>query len=196
MPRKLLVVSLLLLIAAGRTQAERADRLLPLVVESDGRQAVSVDLGRKITQLNGNVSLSQGSLLIRAERVEIREETPGRFATVARGTPEQPALFRQKRDRLDEMLEGEAERVDYDSGAERVRFSGRARLRVLRAGVATDEASAHTIVYDQKADTLVFEGSTSAPTSAPNGGRARLVFVPREGAASEPTRPAPAGGTR
>lgn len=185
----------LTLLGPGAAHAERADRLLPMVVESDGKQAASVDLARKVTVINGNVSISQGSLLIRAERVEIREASPGRFVAQARGTPDQPSRFQQKRDRLDEVIQAEADRVEYDSAAERVRFSGNARLRVLRGGSVTDEASAAAIVYDQKADTLVFEGG--APTAAaPQGGRARLVFVPRSDAASEPARPAASGAAR
>ena len=43
---------LLSLLATPLCHAERADRLQPMVVESDGRQAASVDLNRKITVLN------------------------------------------------------------------------------------------------------------------------------------------------
>ncbi len=167
--------------AAPLCHAERADRLQPMVVESDGRQAASVDLNRKITVLNGNVSITQGTLRILADRVEIREESPGRFMAQARGSSLQPTRFRQKRDRQDEIVEAESNRVEYDSAAERVRFIGDAKLRVLRNGKVSDEAHAAVIVYDQKADTLVFEGGTppsSAGASAP-AGRARLVFVPR-----------------
>lgn len=176
------LVLLLGLWAAPLCHAERADRLQPMVVESDGRQAASVDLNRKITVLNGNVSIAQGTLRILADRVEIREETPGRFVAQARGTNLQPTRFRQQRDRPDEIVEAESSRVEYDSAAERVRFIGDAKLRVLRGGKVSDEAHAAVIVYDQKADTLVFEGGTQAPNaaaSAPAAGRARLVFVPR-----------------
>lgn len=176
------VVLLLGLWAAPLCHAERADRLQPMVVESDGRQAASVDLNRKITVLNGNVSITQGTLRILADRVEIREESPGRFMAQARGSSLQPTRFRQKRDRQDEVVEAESNRVEYDSAAERVRFIGDAKLRVLRGGKVSDEAHAAVIVYDQKADTLVFEGGTQAPNaaaSAPAAGRARLVFVPR-----------------
>jgi lipopolysaccharide export system protein LptA len=185
MPSYLLVLAAFLLCLAAPVHAERADRLQPMVVESDGRQAASVDLGRKVTVLNGNVTITQGSLLIRAERVEVREDAAGRYLAQAKGTQGQPTRFHQKRDRQDEVLEAEADRVEYDSGAERVRFVGDAKLRILRAGVVSDEAHAAVITYDQKADTLVFEGG--APTAAaPQGGRARLVFVPRTEAASEP----------
>lgn len=173
----------------GTAQAEKADRNKPLVVESDGKQAASVDLGKRTTTVVGNVVITQGSLQIRADRVEIREDQPGRFQAGARGSADKPASFRQKRDRLDEVIEAEAQRVDYDGAADRVRFSGNARLRILRAGVVSDEATAEAIVYDQPTDTLTFEGGGPATPGAANG-RARLVFVPRPAeAASAPGAP-------
>lgn len=204
MPLKysLLAVACFALSVALPARAERADRTKPMVVESDGKESASVDLARKLTVITGNVVVTQGTMRINADRIEVREDPPGRFQANAKGNPTKPAVFRQKRDRVDEIVEAESQRIEYDGGSERVRFIGDARLRVLRAGVVSDEASAATIVYDQRADTIVFEGGAPASAGAPPG-RARLVFVPRaEAAASEPA-PAPAaspasgaGGTR
>jgi lipopolysaccharide export system protein LptA len=158
--------------------AEKADRTKPMVVESDGKQAASVDLNRKITVISGNVSIVQGSLQIKADRVEVHELESGQFTAIAKGSAAQPATFRQKRDRVDEFIEGRAEHVDYDGAQETVKLVGNAQLKVLRAGAATDEASAETIVYNQRADTIVFEGA-SAVSPGLTSSKARLVFVPR-----------------
>lgn len=171
--------------------AERADRTRPMVIDSDGKQAATVDLNRKVSVLSGNVVITQGTLQVKADKVEIREEAPGRYQATARGTDGRPATFRQKRDRVDEYVEADAERIEYDGNAERVRFIGNAHLRILRGGTVGDEASAATIIYDQRSDTLTFEGGGPAnPGGTP--GRARLVFVPREAPASEPA----AGGAK
>jgi len=177
------------LLATAAAWAEKADRNKPMVVESDGKQAASVDLKTKTTLIKGNVSVTQGSLLIKADRIEVREEAPGRFVARAVGQAGEAASFRQRRDRPDEVVEAEADRIDYDGGNERVRFVGSAKLRVLRAGKVSDEASADTITYDQRADTIVFEGG--AATGPGTTGKARLVFTPR---AAEPD-PAPAPAT-
>ena len=168
--------------------AEKADRSKPLVVESDGKQAVQADLAKHTTSISGNVVVSQGSLQIKADKVEIREDAQGRPLAAATGSATKPASFRQKRDRPDEYIEAEAQRIDYDGGADRVRFSGGAKMRLVRAGVVTDEASASAIVYDQPSDTVTFEGSASTGKSGGSDGRARLVFVPRnvDTAASAP----------
>lgn len=181
------VLALAMALPAG-AWAEKADRTKPLVVESDGKQAAQADFAKHTTTVSGNVVISQGTLQIKADKVEIREDAQGRPLAAAVGSDQRPASFRQKRDRPDEYIEAEAQRIDYDGGADRVRFSGGARMRLVRAGVVTDEASASAIVYDQPSDTVTFEGSgTGGAASAPSG-RARLVFVPRnvDTAASAP----------
>jgi lipopolysaccharide export system protein LptA len=189
----------LLLIAACATWpaawAEKADRNLPMVVESDGKQAAKVDLNRKLTTISGNVTVTQGTLLIKAEQIEVHEETPGRFTARAQGSASQAANFRQRRDRVDEFVEAQADQIHYDGGAERVRFVGNARLRVLRAGKVTDEASAQTITYDQRADTIVFEGGGKA-TPGLTEGRARLIFTPRSADAASAPEAAASQGPR
>ena len=45
----------------------------------------------------------------------------------------QPATFRQKREGLDEVVEGQARRIEYDTVTETVRFIDQAQVRVLRA---------------------------------------------------------------
>jgi lipopolysaccharide export system protein LptA len=112
---------------------------------------------------------------------------------LATGLPGEPAHFRQKRDLPDEFIEADAERVDYDGGNERVKFIGAARLRVLRQGQVTDEASAAVITYDQRNDTIVFEGGAQISPGAPTG-KARLVFQPRNDPANPALAAKPASG--
>ena len=186
--------------AAPTLHAEKADRSKPMIVESDGKQAASVDLSRKITVISGNVSIVQGSLQIKADRVEVHELESGQFTAVAKGSAAVPATFRQKRDRVDEFIEGRAEHVDYDGAQETVKLVGNAQLKILRSGVPSDEASAETIVYNQRADTIVFEGA-SAVSPGLASSKARLVFVPRAqpeppaapASAPEASRPAAPG---
>ncbi len=170
-------------------RAEKADRSKPMEIVSDAKQSASVDLKNKLTVISGNVVITQGTLQIKADQVEVREDVPGRYQANAKGSADKPATFRQKRDRVDEVVEAEALRVEYDGAAEKVRFIGDAKMRVVRPSGPPDEANAAVITYDQKNDTIVFEGGPPAtPGSAP--GRARLVFIPRHAdeAASEPAK--------
>jgi len=180
------------LLAAGGwslAHAEKADRSKPLEVVSDGSQSAVVDLKTKLTTISGHVVVTQGTLTIKADRIEVREGSPGRYQANAMGSAAQSATFRQKRDRVDEFIEGDAERIEYDGAAEKVRFVGNAKLRVVRPSGPPDEANAAVITYDQRSDTIVFEGGSPA-TPGETPGRARLVFIPRstEPAASEPSK--------
>lgn len=182
-PSRPAVAALATLLACTGVWAEKADRSKPLVVESDGRKAASVDLVKRTTTVIGNVVITQGTMQIKADRVEVREDAPGRFSAVALGSASQPATFRQKRDRVDEFVEAQGLRIDYDGAADRVRLSGEARMRVLRGGQPADEASAAVIVYDQPSDTLTFEGAAPTAGASAPAGRPRLVFVPRSASA-------------
>jgi lipopolysaccharide export system protein LptA len=57
-----------------------------------------------------------------------QDEQGNQFGTVLAG-PGQPAFFRQKREGVDEFIEGEAQRIDYNGQADTVRFTGQAVLR-------------------------------------------------------------------
>lgn len=170
--------------------AENADRSQPLSIEAD--QPGTLDLLKRLVVFNGNVVVVQGSLNIRAERVEVREGPAGQRSATALGSAGRPAGFRQKREGLDEIIEGRAERIEYDSGSGVVRLAGHAEVRRLRSGVAADEISGSLITYDSGSETLRVQGAAATAASAPGGsggGRVRVVISPRS---EEPTPPATA----
>jgi lipopolysaccharide export system protein LptA len=180
--------------AAAPTQAEKADRSKPMSIESNGAKPDVVDLNKHSAVFTGNVVITQGTLQIHADRVEVSEDPNGERLGFAFGSPGSPARFRQKRDRPDEWSEGDAQRIEYDSAANRVRFIGDAHLRMLRGDAVTDTASAALITYDTAADTIALNGGGSrAPengaSSTSAGGRTTVVFTPRP--ASGAAAPAP-----
>jgi lipopolysaccharide export system protein LptA len=179
---------------AGGAAAEKADRGKPLNVESD--QPGRIDLANQIVVFNGNVVVTKGTMVIRAGRIEVRESPDGYHSAVAIGTPEKPATFQQKRDGVDETIEGEAERLEYDARADTIRFVGNAVVRRLRGATVADELSGQVVAYDNAAE--VFSISGGAPGTANPTGRVRAVLSPRPGtaaaadAASVPLTPSPA----
>ena len=62
-------------LASGAVFAEKADRTKPMVVESD--QGGTVDLQRQVLVYRGNVVITQGTMLLRADRIEMRETPDG-----------------------------------------------------------------------------------------------------------------------
>lgn len=184
------LAGVVLVLVASAAAAERADRSKPMVVEAD--RPGTVDLQRQVVVFQGNVAISQGTMLLRADRLEMRELADGHRAASAIGTAARPATWRQKRDGVDETVEGSAERIDFDGRADTLRFIGNGSVRRLRAGVVADEITGGVIVWDNLAETFRVEGGTA--TAANPTGRVRVVLSPRaEPAASAPaTPPAPA----
>ena len=161
-------------------QAEKADRSKPLTIEAE--QSGSIDLIKQVVILNGNVVVSQGTMAIRAERMEVRERPDGYRAVVALGSAGKPADFRQKLDSPGETIEGHAERIEYDGRGDVVRLMGNAQLRRLRGGLPADEASGSVITYDSGNETFSVQGGSSVPGSD----RVRMILTPKPEPASAP----------
>jgi lipopolysaccharide export system protein LptA len=161
--------------------AEKADRFQKLKVEAD--QQGKIDLVNNLVTFNGNVVVSKGSMVIRAARVELRETAGGYHNAVAFGADGKPATFRQKRDGVDETIEGEAERLEYDGKADTVKFVNRASVRRLRGASVADEISGNLVSYDSTSEVFSVSGGPAASPTQP-GGRVRAVLTPREGSAA------------
>lgn len=176
------------LAAISPAQAEKADRSKPMVIEAD--KPGSVDVQRQIIVFNGNVVISQGTMVIRADRVEVRETPDGYRTANAIGAAGRPASYRQKRDTGDESVEGFADRIEFDARADVLRFSGNASVRRLRGALAADEITGGAIVWDNNAEVFSVQGG--APSAANPAGRVRAVLSPRADAAPAPPTSLPA----
>ena len=186
--RSLLPLLACALLAAAPVQAEKADRDKPLVVEAD--RPGSVDLQHQVVVFNGNVVISQGTMVLRAEHVEMRETPDGYRAATATGSPGRQVSWRQRRDGVDEVVEGTADRIEFDGRADTLRLIGNGAVRRLRAGVVADEVTGATIVWDNTTEVFRVEGG--AASVANPSGRVRAVLSPRAEPASAPAAPAAA----
>jgi lipopolysaccharide export system protein LptA len=171
---------LALCLTSGVALAEKADRNKPMVVEAD-RDSV-VDLQRQVVVYNGNAVISQGTMVLRAERIEMREMPDGYRAASAVGTQGKPATWRQRRDGVDEIVEGSADRIEFDGRADTLRFIGNGSVTRRRAGIVADEITGRTIVWDNNAEVFRVEGGDSSVTNP--SGRVRVILTPRAGPAA------------
>ena len=176
--------------AVGNAHAEKADRAKPIVMEAD--RPGTLDYQRQVLVFNGNAVITQGSMVLRADRIEMREMSDGYRAASAIGLPGKPATWRQRRDGgADEVVEGTADRIEFDGRADTLRFVGNGAVRRLRAGTVADEITGATIVWDNVAEIFKVEGGAATPANPT--GRVRVTLTPRaepaSGAAPTPAAP-------
>jgi len=180
----LLGVAIGLVLSAAPAMAEKADRNMPMNVVAD---AIRYDDLNQTTVITGNVLITKGTIVIRGARVDVRQDPEGYQFAVVTAEPGKRAFFRQKREGLDEFIEGEGESIEYDGKLDRVKFIKRAEMRRLRGGTLTDEMHGNVITYDNSNDVFTVDGG---PESSGPGGRVRAVLAPQATAsAAAPSQP-------
>jgi lipopolysaccharide export system protein LptA len=182
--------AVLLALLGSPAYAEKADRTKPMNAEAD---SLRYDDVKQTSVFTGNVVITKGTMVIRADRVEVRQDSEGFQFGTATATSGKRAFFRQKRDSGDEWIEGEGEVIVYDGKADTVTFSRNANLRRLRGATLTDETQGALITYDNSSDVFNVSGGnavTGAPTGS--GGRVRAVLSPRNTASAPAASASPA----
>lgn len=182
-----LLLSALALLAAAPAGAAKGDREKDMNISY--RDGGRVELAKQITELTGNVMLSQGSLLLKAGKVLIKQTDDGYFQASATPDPDSQVTFSQGRDTPGEVVEGHADRIEYDSRKETVRFIGNAVLRQRRNGLLTNEVTGGEITYDARSELFQTDGGNLQ--RSPNG-RGRMVIVPPRPASASEGNSAPA----
>jgi lipopolysaccharide export system protein LptA len=178
--RQWLALICLLAFSQPSAWAEKADRTKPMNAEAD---SLRYDDARQTSVFTGNVVITKGTMVIRADRVEVRQDNEGFQFGTATSTGGKRAFFRQKRDAGDEWIEGEGETIVYDGKADTVSFNRNANLRRLRGATLTDETQGALITYDNTSDVFNVSGgvaSSGTPGNPGNpSGRVRAVLTPR-----------------
>ncbi len=185
----------LLMVAGGLSMpwaawAEKADKDKPMNVEAD---ALRYDEARQTSVFTGNVVLTKGTILMRGSKMDVRQDPQGNQYGLLLGTPEAPGFFRQKREGLEEWIEGEGDRIEYDSKAQTVLFIGRAVLRRYRGTQLNDESVGSEILYNSLSEVFTVKGGDTSKTAGNPTGRVRAMLtpIPEEEKATTPVPPAP-----
>ncbi|MBP8310169.1 MAG: lipopolysaccharide transport periplasmic protein LptA [Burkholderiaceae bacterium] len=171
----------LMMLGSAPAGAEKADRAKPTQIESDSMQYDDV---KQTTVFTGNVTLTKGTVVIRGDRLVLRQDPEGYQYGTAFGNP---ATFRQKRDGGEQFVTGLAQQLDYDGKTEIVKFRERAQVKRLDRERVTDEVHGNLIVYDSRSEFIsVDSGGAKAATPENPGGRVRVVIQPRSTDAPAP----------
>jgi lipopolysaccharide export system protein LptA len=166
--------------------AEKADRDKPMHIEADNMRH---DDNKQLTQFNGQVVATKGTLVLRADRMEVQQDSQGKQVARLWAAPNERVFFRQKREGLDEFTEGEAETLTYDNQADVVTLVKRAEVRMLRGTVVADQIQGQTIVFNNTTEVIQVDGRTQDSPNARDQ-RVRATLTPRQNPSAPATAPA------
>ncbi|MFS2033292.1 lipopolysaccharide transport periplasmic protein LptA [Polaromonas sp. CT11-55] len=175
--------------AAFPAWAEKADRDKPMNAEAD---ALRYDDLKQTSVFTGNVVITKGTTIVRGAQVDVSQDPEGYQQAVAIAAPGKLAFYRKKRDGVDEYIEGEGERIEYDSRADLVKFIKRAVVRRYNGATLVDETTGAVIVYDNNTDVFTVDGGAQNKTAANPSGRVRAMLSPRAAASAPAATSAPA----
>ena len=168
------LAAMLLLSPTFPAMAEKADKEKPTNIESN---RMSSDDTKRMSIFEGNVVLTKGTVVVRADRIVVHQDADGFQFTTAYG---KPVRFRQKGDPKGDKegvwTDGEALRVEIDDRNERIELFERAR-------VARDQdvVNGEYIFLDQRTEFFsvsTAKGAAPATPTAP-GGRVKAVIQPK-----------------
>lgn len=169
------------LLVSGTVHAERADREKPVNLDAD---KITVDDARKVHIFEGNVQLTQGTIIIKADKIVVTQDASGFQVGVATGGPGGLAHFRQKREGVDEYIDGEAERIENDSKADKTELFSHAKMRS-----GQDEVRGEYISYDGKTENyVVTNGPGGTVAQGAKAGRVHAVIQPKNKDGAKPSQ--------
>ena len=153
----------------------------------------------QMATFTGHVVVTKGTIIMRGDKLVVQQDAAGNQSGAMTPAPGQRAFFRQKRDGVDEFIEGEANRMEYDGKTGTVHLIGNAEMRRLAGATMADKVTGDLIVYNDSTEVYTVD---RAPASAAGGksGRVHAIMVPQSaasgtGRAASAAKPAQPGAT-
>jgi lipopolysaccharide export system protein LptA len=167
------------LAAPAALHAERADREKEIVVGAD---RLTADDANRTSTFEGNVVVTQGTMRITAQKVTVKEDRDRHKYYVATGAP---VTFRQKRDKVDEWVDGQAQRAEFDDRNDVLRLYSQARVKSNQ-----NEITGDFISYDMRRELAEVSGAPPGQ-QAPSGNRVKVIIMPPKKAAEGEEKKSP-----
>jgi lipopolysaccharide export system protein LptA len=158
-------------LSAFSALAEKADKDKPTNIESN---KMSSDDARRMSIFEGNVVLTKGTVVVRADRIVVRQDADGFQFSTAYG---RPVRFRQKGDPKGGLegvwTDGEALRIEIDDRNEKIELFERARVTRDQ-----DVVNGEYIFLDQRSEFFSVSAAKGAAPASPEG-RVKAVIQPK-----------------
>lgn len=174
---KKLCAFLFLAVVSLGASAEKADASKQATIDYSN---LDVDEIKRTSTLTGNVIVTKGTLLLKAEKAVLRETPDEYMEVILSAGGGKAATFRQKRDGGPDLwVEGEAQRIEYDERTAVVKLFGAAKIRQLEGSRMTDEIQSEFISYDSMREVFAARNEATG-ASKTGGGRGRMIIAPRK----------------
>ncbi|QWD12406.1 organic solvent tolerance protein OstA [Polynucleobacter paneuropaeus] len=171
----------LMMVVMGAANAEKADQKKPLILEAD---KVSVNDVQQAYELQGNILLIKGSILVTGEQGNIKVDPEGYEFVTMESDQDTTASFRQRREGpANEFIQANGKNVVYDAKTEVLTITGDASMKRLLNMQMLDQLNGWKIEYDDvKQYYRVFPPPDAKESDLP---LARAMLSPRQKATLE-----------
>lgn len=146
-----------------------ADSDQPIEIEAD---TMMVEETKNTSTYEGDVVLTQGSLIINADRLIIREDRQGFQHSTSIGNP---TTFKQKMKDSDEYIEGKALRIEYDGHMDKIHLYEEAFVKR-----GDDEVWGDYIMYDATSEFAQALSRKDNDETSKKKGRTKAIIKPKK----------------
>ena len=141
----------------------------PIEIEAD---TMMVEETKNTSTYEGDVILTQGSLIINADKLIIREDRQGFQHSTSIG---KPTTIKQKMKGSDEYIEGKALRIEYDGHMDKIHLYEEAFVKK-----GDDEVWGDYIMYDATSEFAQALSRQNTSDSSNKKGRTKAIIKPKK----------------
>ncbi|MBT3826917.1 MAG: lipopolysaccharide transport periplasmic protein LptA [Nitrosomonadales bacterium] len=149
--------------------SELADSDKPIEIEAD---TMTIEDTKNTSTYEGDVILTQGSLIIYADKLIIREDRQGFQHSTSIG---KPTTFKQKMEGSDEYIEGKALRIEYDGHMDKIHLYEEAFVKR-----GDDEVWGDYIMYDATSEFAQALSRKDSDGENKKKGRTKAIIKPKK----------------
>ena len=158
---------LISLIISFDVLSEKSDKDKPIEIEAD---SMTVDDSKSTSIYEGDVILTQGTLIIKADTLIVREDKQGFQHSTSIG---KPTTFKQKMEGSDKFIQGKALRIEYDGRMDKIHLYKNAEVKR-----GDDIVVGDYITYDANAE--IAQAMSNNSSTSGKKSRTKAIIKPKD----------------
>lgn len=158
---------LISLIISFDVLSEKSDKDKPIEIEAD---SMTVDDSKSTSIYEGDVILTQGTLIIKADTLIVREDKQGFQHSTSIG---KPTTFKQKMEGSDKFIQGKALRIEYDGHMDKIHLYKNAEVKR-----GDDIVVGDYITYDANAE--IAQAMSNNSSTSGKKSRTKAIIKPKD----------------